>query len=285
MTAVRPTGRLLSLLATAALAACGNLPQPFRHDEGRIPDLARLSSLDVRAVAVRPPDSSAPSQAMADALVKAFALQEIPASVGTGIPGAMSLHGTIERGDGGVRLVWILDGPDHAQQAAARQWLPEAVWQGASPQALAPLATQVVAALTSDHPTAAMAATPSAAHRPTARLDMPPSGLPGDGDSALARAMRNALERHGILVVASGGDYIVEAKVTVAAGPPGQDILAVSWTVRRPDGGSLGAVDQKGAVPAGRLRLPWAELARDVAQGGADGVVQVIGGGRAGPPP
>ncbi len=277
MTAIRPAGRLLPLLAVAALTACGYLSQPFRHDEGDIPDLARLSPLDVRAVAVRPLDSSPAAQAMATALVKAFTAQEIPASIGTSVPGAMLLHGTADRGDGGVHLAWVLEGPDHVRQAATRQFLPDEVWREANPRALAPLATRAVAALTAGRPTIATDPTQSAAHRPTARLQMPPAGLPGDGDTALARAMRNALERHGILVVGSGGDYIVEAKVTVTAAPPGQEILAVSWIVHRPDGKSLGTIDQKGAVPAGRLRLPWAELASNIAQGGADGVAQVVG--------
>jgi hypothetical protein len=70
---------------------------------------------------------------------------------------------------------------------------------------------------------------------------------------------------------------MVEGKVTVAPGLPGEDTVTVAWVVKRADGGAeLGNIGQSGGVPRGRLSQPWGTLARAIAEGGAAGVVQVV---------
>ena len=260
-----------AVLAALGLAACDNLPQPFRH-QGPPPPLTR--PVEARAVVVQPVDDTPAARAMAAALVGALTAREIPALMGSPTAGARLLHGTAAVADGQVALDWVLDGPDHRPQSSTRQTLPAATWQQAAPEALDPLAGQAVAALTADTPEPVPVA-PAAPHRPTVRLQ-PPSGAPGDGDTALALAMKNALERHGILVVGEGGDYLVEARITITSSQPGEQMLAVAWVMHGNDGKVMATINQNGAVAAGRLEQPWGGLARQIAEGGAEGVAQVL---------
>ncbi len=266
-------GLAAALLCLAVLSGCEDLPQPFRH-VGPPPPLTH--PVETRAIAVEPVDDSPSAKAMAAALVKALTAREIPADVGPALPGSLRLHGTADASAGQVALALVLDGLDHRPQSATRLVVPAAVWQDSTPKLLAPLAARAVAALVGEVAAVpAAAGAPAAAHRPTVRLQAP-ADLPGDGGAALTRAMRNALERSGILVVGEGGDYVVEAKVTVTPTHPGEQTLAVAWVVHGGDGKTLATISQTGGVASGRLEQPWGELARQIAEGGAAGVAQVL---------
>jgi hypothetical protein len=105
----------------------------------------------------------------------------------------------------------------------------------------------------------------------------PLHGLPGDGDKTLTAALKRALERSGLVVKDEGAAYMVEGKVTVAPGLPGEDTVTVAWILKRvEDGTQLANIGQSGAVPRGRLAGPWGSLARDIAEGGAAGLMEVI---------
>ena len=197
------------LAVAAAVTACGELPQPFRHD-GLAPELAR--PILVRAVVVRPVDDSPAAAALAKAMVESLAQRDIPAVAGADAAGGSLLAGWARPVDGQMRLDWVLTSPDRAPPSTYGDWVSLPVWQDAAPDAFRQLADQAVAMLAAPptHATAAAAtpapqSAPAAAHRPTIRIG-PPTELPGDGNSAMARAMRGALERTGILVVAEGGD-------------------------------------------------------------------------------
>jgi len=265
--------RIVALAVAALLCACSDIPQPFRHD-GPAPALARPRL--VRSVVVRPLDESPPAQALAEALVKSFTDRDIPASVRDDVFGADSLEGEVAELPGRIEVLWLLKNADHVTKAAYRQRLPAAGLTGAV-SAFAPFADQAVTALTAfaDAEVAAPVAAIETRQRPTVRI-APFPALPGDGAAALAQALRNALERRGILVAGESGDYIVEGRITVTPGKAGEDLLKVAWVVKKLDGGQLGVIDQQGPVPKGRLDLPWGALARDVAAGGAIGIAQVL---------
>ena len=257
--------------ALVVLAACGELPQPFRPET--VPELARPRL--VRAVAVRPVDGLPSGPAMAEALVKAFGDLDVPALVAEDLSGSLVLAGNFDPAAGAVD--WTLLGTDRQPQAEFRQSLPPSALRPGAADLAGP-AQRVVAALTAaaPPPTEQGSAPPSAASaRPNVRIvALPP--LPGDGASALDRHLRQALERSGIVIVAVGGQYLIEGRVEISPAGPGQQSLKVAWVVERPDGTPLGTVDQRGLVASGALDGAWGGLARDIAEGGTTGIVQVI---------
>jgi hypothetical protein len=248
------------------LAACGDIPQPFRHD-GAVPDLARPHL--VRAVAVRPVQGLADDTATAAAMVKALSDREVPALVHEGLAGSATLDSRFDPASG--EMEWTLTNPDAPQPMVLRQAWPRT----ASPATLAGLTARAAARLTAETPDAPPPAPAVAGRRPKVRLVVPTT-LPGDGNTALPRALRGVLERNGILVVGEDSDYIVELKATVTAGPIGQDIVSASWTVALVNGVALGTINQQGPAPKDKLNGAWGGLARDIAEGGALGVMQVV---------
>jgi hypothetical protein len=261
------------LLAALLLAACGDIPQPFRH-AGPASELARPRL--VRSVAVRPLDDGAPALALAQALAKALTERDIPATAGEDAFGSDTLEGEVSPASGGVEVLWRMRNAERVTKAAYRQRLPAGVLAG-TVAALAPFAEQAVSALSAFADTETVApVAPEPRKRASVRLAPMPT-LPGDGAAALGQALRNALERRGIMVAGDSAEYVVEAQIGVQPGKnPGEDVLKVAWVVKKQGGGQLGVIDQQGAVPKGRLDQPWGGLARDIAVGGAIGIAQVL---------
>lgn len=258
------------LVLAAAMAACGDIPQPFRH-EGPPPSLARPKM--GRGLTIRPilafPD-------LAEEMVKALELKEIPATISSNAAFGHVLTADVMDNS----LAWNVAAADGEIVTAFTQPIPRAVWQSPDPQrlkAVAAEATGILAARLNDPDAQPRRDAPAAqATRPKIRIE-PVAGLPGDGDKALPQALRQALDSAGFDVVPAGGAYVVRGLVSVAPAKSGDDLLSVAWQVKRAiDGGQMALIDQEGEVPKGRLKGPWGGLARDVAEGGAAGIIQVI---------
>jgi hypothetical protein len=258
------------LLLAAAVAACGDIPQPFRHD-GPPPTLARPKM--GRGLTIRPilafPD-------MAETMVKALEAKEVPATVN---PNAAFGHVlTAEQVDNS--LAWALTAADGSIVTTFTQPVPRAVWQSPDPQRLKLLATEAAgilsARLTDPDAQPRRDASAVEATRPKVRIE-PIAGLPGDGDKALVQALRLALEAAGLDIVPAGGAYVVRGLASVSPAKSGDDLLSVAWQIRRAvDGGQMASINQEGEVPRGRLKGPWGGLARDIAEGGAAGIISVV---------
>ncbi len=102
------------------------------------------------------------------------------------------------------------------------------------------------------------------------------AGLPGDGNQALLRALKGALERRGLLVVGEGGDVVVTPILRLEAATADGVPMSFTWAVTTIDGLALGQAQQKGSAPLSQINGNWGRLARDIAEGGADGIVQVV---------
>lgn len=114
--------------------------------------------------------------------------------------------------------------------------------------------------------------------RPTLRV-RPVDGAPGDGGTALKRAMMAALGRAPDLVITekdTPGTLLVACRVTVAPPVKGQQQVTVSWSLARADGTEIGRVDQANAVPAGSLDRYWGDVAYVVANAAADGILNLL---------
>ena len=102
------------------------------------------------------------------------------------------------------------------------------------------------------------------------------SGLPGDGNQSLRTALKGALERRGLLVVGEGGDLVVTPNLQLDQA--GMDSLSLSftWKVEDAAGKPLGKAQQKGNAASTQVNGTWGRLAKDIAEGGADGIAQVV---------
>ncbi|MEW5727821.1 MAG: hypothetical protein AB1918_08355 [Pseudomonadota bacterium] len=268
--------RFGTLLLAAAAAGCGEIPQPFRH-AGPPPPLTRPKL--ARGLTVRPIDGLPDGTALSEALIKALEVHEVPAVVRGGP--AFGHVVEAEPGErGGQRgLIWVLRSPGGEAEPLRFQPLPPTAWAGLGPAAVkreADATAQALAVRLTD-PDLSPPGTNAvpAASRPSVTVK-PFKGLPGDGDAMLARATRQALDRAGLVVRDQGGDYSVEARLSVIPGLPGEETVVVSWTVRDKADAELATIDQEGVVPRGRLESPWGTLARDIAEGGAAGVREVV---------
>lgn len=265
------------MLAVLTLASCGDIPQPFRH-EGAPTDLARPKM--TRAVTIRPLQDSTDGPALATALVQALEEQDIPAHITDGPAFGHVITGEMQATGKAVTVRWTLKAPDGTTATTATQTVPTPLLAQGEPVLLKRAAMAAATALAgplADPDGQAKLPVPALVDNRSVVSLLPLKGLPGDGDKALFEAMKRALGRGGLVVRDDAADYVVEGKVTVAPGLPGEETLSVAWIVRRAkDKADLGNIGQSGAVPKGRLAQGWGTLARDIAEGGATGVVEVV---------
>lgn len=266
------------VLLVAANAACGDIPQPFRH-EGMPDSLARPKL--TRGVTVRPPQGMEGAQAVADALVRALEEQDVPAMIHEGPAFGHVIESSADDLGNSMGVRWTLKTPEGETAASNTQTIPKTILAKADPKQMTRLAANAAAMLA--HPLADPDSLPQKTAGPAAVdtripvIMVPLHGLPGDGDQSMTAALKRALERSGLVVKDDGAAYMVEGKITVAPGLPGEDTVTVAWILKRVEGGAqLANIGQSGAVPRGKLSGPWGLLARDIAEGGAAGLMDVI---------
>jgi hypothetical protein len=255
---------LVLCAALLLLTGCPELPQPFRHEGVNPLAVPHLP----RGVMVRAPEGLPWGPELAKAVVKRLVVAEVPATLNEGSKGAAVLDGALVGGE----LRWQLSIPEREQVVPYAQRMPASLVEAADSRTVNAMAAEVVAGLAVplfDLPDPA-----SAPRRPRVRL-VGPSGLPGDGDQALLRAMRTALEGAGVSV-SDDAPLVVTGRAALTPVPGGKVSLDLAWIVADAAGATLGNAAQSGVVPAGRLDQPWGSLAPDIAAGGADGVLQIL---------
>ena len=268
-------GRLAGLILAGILTACGDMPQPFRHEGNN----EALRPQAARAVVVVPPDGPE-GAALAKAMVRRLLDAEIPASTRpVGGDAAWTLAGRCESNGTNVLVRWRLSRAE-APPFEVTRTLPATAWTAASPALMEGLAGDLVlAVLPALAEAPPLVSSPPAVSR-TLRL-APLTGLPGDGNRALAEAMRRQLKGTGLVLVEGDGPADLEARLQVALVPqPGGDALTLVWRVVTPAGKELGQATQRGAVPHGRLDQAWGALADDIAAGSTEGLLAILRGGK-----
>ena len=278
--------RFLAGLALLALAACGDLPQPFRGNPGGM--AGRLAVPPPYRLAVPPPDAAmltaTESEAFAKAIAEALLKREVPAVADAPLPldWRLAMDMRLE----GSRVVprYALFDPDGAPQGVAegsaipaRDWArPSAalfadVANDASRRA-ADLLLRAEAARKSSPPSALTAAGP-----PRVYL-LPVRGAPGDGNESLTARMRDSLGDYGILAqeVADGAGFAADGRVNVVPVGRGMQRVEILWIISRRDGQELGRVLQMNEIPAGLLDRHWGDIAFAAAAEAAGGVQRVI---------
>ena len=269
-------------LLCAALAACGDLPQPFKPAEkstqtwagtGIEAGLDAWGSVLVRPVTGLPPPLAA---RLAAETVDALLAREMPASERSASRASVTLGGRI--GVAGGALHWRLAAPGGETVARFDEPRPRRGWGAATAPEI-----EAVAARAADRVEAALA--PPRVASAGARKLAPAvveevRGAPGEGGPALARAMRRSLARIGIAPAPAGDEAAlrVSGAVSIAGNdraPEGADVT-IAWRVVRPDGGEVGTVTQSNRVPAESLEGRWEALARTIARAGAPGIAELV---------
>jgi hypothetical protein len=104
-------------------------------------------------------------------------------------------------------------------------------------------------------------------------------GAPGDGNTALAAAIRNELARIGLPISdkARGPKYLLDVHVTVGnARDDGNQPVEVEWWLRNPEGKNQGTVRQRVELPEDELNGPWGNDATYAARAAAQGILRLL---------
>ena len=250
------------------LGGCQPLPHPFADADGRD-----------TAPPLRPPDSAgvlvlpvAEAPALAPALAQALREADVPASTEGANRGSYRLESSVAvdaLGPGGksVSLSWELRSAagETVGRGTARR-------DGGNVEVLAQDAAPRIARLV-------------AGDAPVPEADVPPlvavrsvAGAPGDGGTALARAIGTALGRAGVEVGEGDAKARFALLCNIAVAPPkdGKQLVTVRWALALPEGRELGQVNQQNAVPAGSLDGSWGDLAYAIAGAAAPGIAELI---------
>ena len=279
--------RAVPLALLALLAACGDLPQPYRGRPGGQAQVLAIP-LAIR-LAVPPPEQAMLGNAQAvdfaDALVTALQSEDVPViASATPLPLDWLVEITAERKGQSVRPRFRLLDADRKPQATTdgnpvplEDWanadrkLFDRVAQETGPK-LTQLLLQVEAARKSTDAASLTAGPPR-------MFMLGVQGAPGDGNASLAARMREQLGGQGFVVQdnAEGASYGLQADVAVVPGATrAVQRVEIIWIVSRKDGEELGRVVQMNEIPTGRLNRLWGDIAYVAANEAAGGVKTVV---------
>lgn len=286
------------MLALLALAACGDLPQPFLGRPGAM--ATRLAQPPPSRLSVPTPSQSllpdARAAAWAAATADALVTQEIPAAASPRRRNEWSLALSAEvRGAEVVPTYTILNPAGETGGFSEGAPIPTAAWAGGDPAVLKAAATQAapgIWSLLERIEAARQLSDPKSLKNRPARIHFTGvSGAPGDGNASLPAQMRTKLAGLGLVVqdTARGADFSLRGEVKTAPGAAGTTRIELQWVVvdgegARSPGAERGRIVQLNEVPPGSLDRYWGDVAVVVAAEAAGGVRDVIlnaGGGRA----
>ena len=269
---------MLIPLLGAALAACGDLPKPFKPDEKSTRTWTEPGSGVWGSVLVQPIEGvpAALAAALADETVEALLVREVPASTHAASRASITLAGRI--GAVGGTLHWTLVAPGGETVLRFQEPRPDGPWKELTAPALSAVATRAAERVS--------AALEPPAYRPGGAPTTLPvvltgvHGAPGDGGATLTRAMRRSLGRAGIAIadIADEETFLVQGRVRVDESSTDQrgTLVAIAWTVLHPDGTRIGTVTQSNRVAPEQLAGSWGPLADAVARAGAPGIAELL---------
>ena len=307
---------VVTLVCLLALAACGQPPRPFEHNDSEAP--VRALPQDKTELAIAPPRNMPPEMAKRVAAALAIELQSYgivaavqPAAAPIQVTGTMSTRDAdlgIE-----IQIDWRIDGapaavepatsktrtrPEDyaeanerlvsriAQQAAPRvatligrppTFLPRSPGQVAAGVSV-PMEPDVAPALAAAS-VPGSAPTPSAQQQPQVKvLVAPVTGAPSDGNRQLYSGMRRALGSSKIVIVdAAGPDiFTVVGTVNLTAIDDQKGQLVIKWFLKDPAGKTVGDLEQSNPVPLAAAKGSWAGFGDIVATAASEGVLELL---------
>jgi hypothetical protein len=127
-------------------------------------------------------------------------------------------------------------------------------------------------------PTKPAKSDPRARKQISAVVVLPVVGAPGTGNADLTKALRRTLSEAGWPVLARPRANALTILGHVKLGPKQakNQQVALAWTVKTPDGKTLGTVKQANTVPAGSLETGFGDNALFAAQAAASGIYDLV---------
>lgn len=253
------------LILVLLLAGCVDLPRPFQGAPGAT--AMRLAQPPPARIAVTP-GTAADLTPYAQAVAAALQEQEVPAVADAARPGDWRLQLSTEQHGGTTILTFSLIDPagkEQGQEQAAP--IPSDSWRQRRPETLKRVATEAaprIATLLARVEAARRQSDPrSLTNRPGRTAVTEITGAPGDGNTALARLMRDKLSERGQVIQEStiGVDFIVKAVVTDTPVDPKTRRIEIIWRVTNARNEELGKIVQTNDIPAGTLDRYWGDVA------------------------
>lgn len=305
---------LCVLVFGTVLAACQPLPRPFQPDDKHV-SAAHLNALVANSMFLVEPMADAPpplGEVFAEDLAEALQRREVPATARR-LPAERSMRrirpalavAPPASGIGPLRIEYRLVeiGGQAVPIAMDELAVTGEVFHGGDRELLASLAERgarriAEAMLLGGQPAdresggppaagttaPAMAPADRAEERGTAGTAIAfhvfdVSGAPGDGNGALARAMRRILRDQGVPLTAdlAAESYVLAGAVAMESETRQEQRVTIDWTLFAPDGEEIGTVTVSNLVPAGSLDGAWGPIADAASAGSAEGMLQLIG--------
>jgi hypothetical protein len=307
---------VVTLVCLLALAACGQPPRPFEHDDSEAP--VRALPQDKTELAISPPKNMPPEMAKRVAAALAIELQSygiVAAVQPTAAP--IQVDGTMSTRDADlgieIQIDWRVAGAPAAQEPAtsktrtrpedyaeanerlvsriAQQAAPRVATLIGRPPTFLPRSPGQVAAGVSVPiepdvaPALAAASVPGSAPTPPAQqqpqvkvLVAPVTGAPSDGNRQLYSGMRRALGSSKIVIVdAAGPDiFTVVGTVNLTAIDDQKGQLVIKWFLKDPAGKTVGDLEQSNPVPLAAAKGSWAGFGDIVATAASEGVLELL---------
>lgn len=270
------------LFALLLLAGCQPVPHPFA-DSADAPGIPALRPPDSVEVAVLPV-TGAPEEAgsaLAAAFAQALRDADVPASTEGFNRGSYRLAASAETrplgaGRMAVTVAWQLRdaGGSVVGSGTAQRETAGELWQDGNAALAASLAGQAAPAIAD----LVSGEAPLPANVAAAVRVAGVTGAPGDGSTALARAIGTALGRAGIDVAKGSGKarFSLACQVELTPQPDGKQHVRVRWVLSGGNGKPIGQVAQENTVPAGALDGAWGDIAYAVAGAAAPGIADLI---------
>jgi len=268
-----------------AASGCGEVPRVFEDENKALaPSPLLVPKADASLVVV--PVRGAPrdvSLELAELVADRFRSLEVPASTRAASVSSRILEGeaTSTPMPGGIAnldILWRVIEPNGLPVLSARQieQVPEVLWRRADRALLTKLAGDIARRIEKD-----IRVDTGASAMAALRVRLPVvEGAPGDGNEALARAIRLLLARQEVALVDAGDRDAISLLGRVLVRADGaEDRVDIEWVVRGSDGRALGTVAQSNIVPRGSLSGRWGQVAYAAAEGGVEGILQLLQNG------
>jgi len=274
----------MAAFLVVAIAACQPVPQPNRPESknrefGGLLDLGPRAGLTVAPVGGLQGDLGA---RFAEALALSLQGLDIAASARKSHRASYLLTGQVralppERGLRRIVIDWRIVDPRGLEAARTDQIeiLQEGQWPPSDParlRALAAAAAEQVGRIMGLDPDIPAPTTGGAIAIETV------TGAPGDGNRALAAAMRRALRGLGARIAEDAAEAAFTLRGIVRIGEFGRDRqrVEIDWQVLGTSGVEVGTSSQANLVPLGSLDARWGSVAEAAAEAGAEGILQIV---------